>query len=637
MKANNAAHSVGATWRALLIGALLVPVNTYWVMDSLDQGYPTTVSLFYNVIFCLFILTGLNIGLARLSPSFALKQGELLTIYVMLSIASALTGHDMLRVLIPSLPFAHWHASAENEWVELFHRYIPDWAAVKDTSIMTDYYKGEASLYLRENIMGWMKPVLAWSGFLFALLFGMICINSLVRRQWTEHEKLSYPIIQLPLEMTRGGGTRGILRSRIFWLGFAAAGMVDILNGIHHLVPAFPSIGGRLYNLHPLFTGPPWNAIGWTPVALFPFAVGLAFFIPLDLSFSCWFFYLVWKVQRIAGVAIGVRSMPGFPFIDEQSYGAYVGLFVIAMIGTRRHFGQVLRKFFTNTSEVDDSREPMPYRATILGLLACGFVLTIFCKAAGMSVWVILLFFSLYYIVSTAITRMRAELGSPVHDLHYTGPDTMMPKFFGTRKLGPHNLTMFAYLFFFNRAYRGHPMPHQLEGFKLAERAQIDNRRLLLAMVIAIVLGTLSAFWAYLHICYTNGVESVHTWFPWQPFNRLQRWLATPSNPNYPASIATFTGLLTTLFLMFMRMRMFWWPFHPAGYAVSSSWSMNVLWFSIFFSCIVKWVVLRIGGLRAHRKAMPFFLGLVMGEFFVGGIWCLVGISMDRPMYRFLF
>ena len=180
-------------------------------------------------------------------------------------------------------------------------------------------------------------------------------------------------------------------------------------------------------------------------------------------------------------------------------------------------------------------------------------------------------------------------------------------------------------------------MPHQLEGFKLAERAQIDNRRLLFAMVIAIILGIPSAFWAYLHICYTGGVESVHSWFPWQPFNRLQRWLTTPSNPNYPASIATVTGLLTTLFLMFMRMRMFWWPLHPAGYAVSSSWSMNVLWFSIFFSCIVKWVVLRIGGLRAHRKAMPFFLGLIMGEFFVGGIWCLVGISMERPMYRFLF
>ena len=59
---------------------------------------------------------------------------------------------------------------------------------------------------------------------------------------------------------------------------------------------------------------------------------------------------------------------------------------------------------------------------------------------AGMSIWVILVFFGIYYAISTAVTRMRAELGSPVHDLHFIGPDEMMPRIFGTRLLGPHNL-----------------------------------------------------------------------------------------------------------------------------------------------------------------------------------------------------
>ena len=45
-------------------------------------------------------------------------------------------------------------------------------------------------------------PVLIWTGFIATLLFVMQCINVILRKQWTDRERLSYPIIQLPLEMT---------------------------------------------------------------------------------------------------------------------------------------------------------------------------------------------------------------------------------------------------------------------------------------------------------------------------------------------------------------------------------------------------------------------------------------------------
>lgn len=633
MKKKDLSH-IGASWRAILIGVILIPFNAYWILDSAGQGYPTTVSLYFNVIFCIFILAGLNFLINRLSQRFALKQGELLTIYIMLAISSSLAGHDVLRVLIPMIPHAFWFATPENEWAELFHRFIPDWLAVKEPQVLTDYYKGDSTFYITEHIKGWLTPVIWWSAFLFALVFIMVCINSIVRRQWTEEEKLSYPIIQLPLELTTGGGITGILKSNIMWIGFGVAGLVDIINGLHFLYPSVPSIGGRLYDLRPFFTEKPWNAIGWTPVALFPFAVGLAFFIPLDLSFSCWFFYLFWKAERIMASVLGLRGLPNFPYVDEQSFGAYLGLFTIAIIATRTHLKRVLLKTFTNTQKVDDSEEPMPYRLAVFGLIAGVAFLVGFGKYAGMSIWVILAFFGIYYAISTAVTRMRAELGSPVHDLHFIGPDEMLPRIFGTRKLGPSNLTMFAYFFFFNRAYRGHPMPHQLEGFKLAERTKINNRRLLIAMVIAIIVGIIASFWAYLHMSYIDGAG---TWFAWRPFNRTQSWLSNPRSPDYPASIAMSVGFVATMFLWLMRMRMFWWPFHPAGFAISSSWSMNVFWFSIFFSSAIKWVILKHGGLKTHRKATPFFLGLILGEFIIGSIWSLIGVTIDRPMYRFLY
>jgi hypothetical protein len=479
-----------------------------------------------------------------------------------------------------------------------------------------------------------LTPTLAWGGFLCVMVFVMACINSLVRKQWTEHEKLSYPIIQLPLEMTAGGGATGVLKSKMMWIGFGASGAIDILNGLNHLYPVMPSLGGKLYDLYPFFSQKPWSAMGWTPIAVFPFAVGMAFFIPLDLSFSCWFFYIFWKAERVLGDALGFRNMPNFPFVDEQSFGAYIGLCVLAIVATRNHLSRVMRKVFTGDRAVDDSDEPMSYRAAFLGLIGGMLFLTLFCNAMGMTVWVILMFFVIYYAISTAVTRMRAELGSPVHDLHFIGPDEMMPRMFGARLLGPQNLTGFAYLFFFNRAYRGHPMPHILEGFKLAERTGINNRRLLMAMLIAIVFGVFGSFWSYYHISY---IEGARDWFAWHPFNRLQSWLNSPRPPNFPASIAMVVGFVVTLFLMAMRMRLFWWPLHPAGFAISSSWSMNVFWFSIFFSSVIKWVILKHGGVKAHRNAIPFFLGLILGEFIIGSVWSLIGITIERPMYRFLF
>ena len=624
------------SFRAILIASILIPINSYWVIEMeviRYSGHPVTISLFFNVIFVISVLLGFNLFLRKLSPRLTLRQGELITIYTMLSIASGVAGHDMLEILLPMLGHAFWFATPENEWKDLFWNYLPRWLTVSDKAALKGYYRG-GELYTLYQLKSWGVPILWWTAFVTVLVFVMLCINIIVRKQWTEHEKLSYPIIQLPLEMTRGGGATGVLGSRLLWLGFGIAAAIDIINGLNYLYPNVPSLGGRLYDIRPYFTSSPWNAIGWTPIALFPFAVGLAFFIPLDLAFSCWFFYIFWKVERITGAAIGVRNMPGFPFIDEQSFGAYIGLCIIAIIATRRHLWNVIRKIFAGAGDVDDSREPLPYRWTMVGMiLAFGYIFT-FSKLAGMSVWVILAFFAIYYMISTAVTRMRAELGSPVHDLHFIGPDEMLPRMFGTRRLGPQNLTMFAYYFFFNRAYRGHPMPHMLEGFKLAERTGIDNRKLVVAMILAMAFGIIATFWAYLHISY---IEGARDWFAWRPFNRLQSWLITPRNPDRPATIAMVIGLGITMFLMMMRMRIFWWPFHPAGFAISSSWSMNVFWFSIFVSSVIKWFILKQGGLKTHRKAIPFFMGLILGEFIIGSIWALIGITIERPMYRFLY
>ena len=65
------------------------------------------------------------------------------------------------------------------------------------------------------------------------------------------------------------------------WAGFILAGGMDLINGLHF--PVFPSSPGSVANSLTcalFFTTKPWNAIGWTPGVIFPFAIGMGYFYP---------------------------------------------------------------------------------------------------------------------------------------------------------------------------------------------------------------------------------------------------------------------------------------------------------------------------------------------------------------------
>ena len=616
-------------WRAIWIGLCLIPFNSYWVFASLrwDQGFPTTMSLFFNVIFTLTLVVALNRWIARISPGLALTQGETLALYAMLSVSSAICGHDLFEVIVTNIAAVGWLATEENEWATLFHRYLPDWLALTDKSRLTAYFVGESSFYTDAHLRLWLRPVLAWSGFIIVLFLTTFCINVILRKQWIEAERLSYPIIELPYQMT----TAGFFRNQWLWVGLVIAGGMDLVNGVHFLWPNLPGLGGEFYDLRPLFTTRPWNAIGWTPIVIFPFAVGMAYFIPLDLSFTFWFFYIFWKFEMITGAAFGFQRIPGFPFIFDQSFGVCVAVLIIVLYSARQHLGDVFARAWRGGKS---DNEVISYRAAVAGLIFGWGMLAALWWAAGLSFWVAFLVFAVYFTTVTVITRIRAELGPPIHDLRSMGPDVLLPKIFGMRRLGPQNLSLFSLVFCFNRAYRGNAMPHQLEGLKLAERSGVAPRRFAVGILAAIVLSPLIAFWVALHIGYQSGAITV---WNGSVFLRTQTWLTNPTPVDAPSIVAMIFGFVFTFLMTAIRLRFVWWPLYPIGYAISGTWAVNFFWFSVFISYWIKWGVLRFGGLKGYHRLAPFFLGLILGEFFVGSLWGLLGVLLERPMYRFIW
>jgi hypothetical protein len=75
-------------------------------------------------------------------------------------------------------------------------------------------------------------------------------------------------------------------------------------------------------------------------------------------------------------------------------------------------------------------------------------------------------------------------------------------------------------------------------------------------------------------------------------------------------------GALVTAVLSLLTMRLAWWPLHPIGFAISSTYLTRFGALSIFIAWLAKTIILRMGGVGAYRTSKPFFLGLLTGYAF---------------------
>jgi hypothetical protein len=651
---------VGASTRAIVLGALLIPFNAYWMVRQervMFGPYPSTMSLFANVVFALFVLVILNGLCRRLAPRLAFAQGELLTIYTMLAISTGLAGLDGAGILSQMIPHGAWFGQT-NHWTGFLDAF-PSWLVVRDRDILRGHFLGNSTFYRPDVLRAWSTPILAWTGFITLLLWVANCLNVLVRRQWADRERLTFPIIWLPLEMTDAhdtlSGSRPFFKNPLMWGGFAIAAVLSLWNGFAYLYPSIPLLPIGVTDLKPLFTAKPWSAIDWFPVTFYPLVIGLGFLLPLDLLFSCWFFFLFWKAQMVVSSAMAWDATPDFPFIKEQGFGSILGLFAFYLYTGRHTYAAIWRGAFGRREEEKKRRreeasqkpksktqntEALSDRAALLGLAGGLMGLMAFCLAAHVAWWVAAVFFAFYLPTIAVITRIRAELGPPLHDFHFMGPDAMLPRVFSTSALKQPDMAFFTFSFAFTRAHRSDTMPVGLEGLQMAHLRRMDSRRMLFAIMLAVMVGSLSAFWAFEHQAYALGA-SAHFNSGYahghQAFERMNSWVTgvLDQRPNTGASSAIGVGLLTTLGLLWLRLRFFGFPLHPLGYALSSSWAIHLVWVPLLIAWVLKGITMRYGGLRLYRQLLPFALGLVLGDCVLGSLWALIGLVFNIPTYNF--
>ena len=94
-------------------------------------------------------------------------------------------------------------------------------------------------------------------------------------------------------------------------------------------------------------------------------------------------------------------------------------------------------------------------------------------------------------------------------------------------------------------------------------------------------------------------------------------------------------GFLFTTGMIRMRLRFFWWRFHPLEYIMATNGEMSDPRMVFIICYLLKWLALKFGGIQAHRRARPFFLELILGDYTMGSLWNILSIVLNTTIYQF--
>lgn len=630
--------------RSLIIGLIcsaLVSFIVTWaelVTASIQIGFLQLPPVVVGILFLLIIANNF-LARFRFNP---LSPQELAVIFFMMLVSAMISSRGLMEDLPSTLTGINYYANEVNKWKEIFFPHIKNWLVPWDTSgierqeIVRGYYEGYYSI---ENIpwLQWLLPLFRWYILVLLVYFCFFCLAVLFRKQWIEGEKLSFPLTQLPIEMMSEGNT--FLSNKTMWVGFAVPAIVYTLNGLQKVFPYLPQVNLNI-NLKQFLSGRPWDSVEYLYIYISFATIGFFYFLPTQLLFSFWFFYFLFRAQELIAIAFGVET-PIAPHAGAQLFVAYEtsgAFFVIAgylFYIALPHLRKVFRSAFGKGKREED--EVLPYKIAFWGLLIAIVLIGVWCKMAGMAFWLALFVFIIYIFIEAMVAaRSTAEGGMIMTEGCFT-PLDIYSLFASPSSLGVQNLSVLPFMdSLFTRDLRGILITGFLDSFKIGDSLKVKRRNLAYIFCLAVPFSILVATFFHLVVVYNKGGLNLY-WFSFRGDN-LRYFIDNsslienyvPSNVEYLPFF--FGGIFLTLFLIFMRARFWWWPFHPLGFALSTSWGVIVFWFPIFLAWLVKTFVLFVGGMRLFAKTRFFFLGLIFGEFTMAVLLTIYACLTNNPV-----
>ena len=644
-------------WRAVLLGSvcallicLITPFNNAYRQGTPLGGGHFPLAPFYFLIwmmmaavFIRWIFRGRNLITGK----------ELLVSWALMVLLSGIAWTGLARTFFFNLTVPYHFASVENRWEEVLHPLLPrNWYPQSQTAI-TDLYNGLTGgrdmswfeVVLNIPWEAWIGPLLGWIGFVLLCYFVMMCLLSLLSKQGIQNERMNFPLLRVPILMQRAMDQNEFgrfLANRYMLVGIAIPLCLHLFNGLSFYNPSIPSIptlilAGKYFPTHGFFSG-----FYKLKIYIYPAFIGFAFLTSKQISFSFWIFYILGALligvlnflgANIPAAALGVTFGPTLSRPEEtQMIGAYLVFFIFLAWLARFHFRDILQKGLRLEKDMTPEQHCFSTRFAFWGTAAGGFGIVLWCHYFGIPFLFSFLVVGAFFLFMLVATRVICQGGIAYFTLTAAPMDCLMV-FFGPKAFTNVGLLVAGVLqkmLFVD--LRESLMPSLFHVRKVTDGVA-NHRRLFIAIFVLIIAGICVSFLAMIALCYKFGIRELH--FDWAArttlavYDNIFSLVESPVAPGKWVTIFTLIGAGVMLALVICYHRFYWWPIHPIGYLTAYSSAMWYLWFSFFIGWICNALCMRYGGVLLYKKIRYFFVGLIIGDFFMAGSWAIYGLFSD--------
>lgn len=510
----------------------------------------------------------------------------------------------------------------------------------------------------------WIRPLLRWSGLFLSLFLFMMCLAEWLRRKWVERENLAFPLVEVADNLIRhdfrletaedllNPERRKGMFSPIFWMGFALGMLILVVEALGYYGPGAPKVMA-LDVTENLFATGMLRELNNLVFVLSPILIGLFFLVSLEISFSVWSIYFIY---RIVFLTIGLNAQGtirdpnhvgwaarNYPFELEQLLGAGICFGLLLFIKSIRN---TRRKESAAVALENENNRYLPPLLTRIGLIGLPLTVLALMWDLGMQhLGMALIYGVVLLLLTITAARMRAETGLPMQHVSYDF--SRLPMVLGmSGTMGVKSFLNYFALAFLPVTLLFRLLPQQLENLELARRHQVKGGVVAVASLAAFITALGTGLVSLLLLSHWMGgdalgigapdqgpdMSSVMSYPLWVSHFLGEEGLDTFTHPHGLRLLFVGVGAAIFGLLSYFRNRMLKFPFHPLGYLLllfsiyhvwispyhkgiagaeldGASW----LWGSAFVAWGLKKLIIKYGGMNTYRSAKPGFVGLIVG------------------------